>query len=637
MRTTTWIFLFYIGLCWSCQSPSESSDLPPPNIVWLVAEDISPALGCYGDPLAITPNIDEIARNGVLFQKAYATAPICAPARSCLVTGLYATSMGTQHLRSEIPFSNSLRTLPEHLAKAGYFTSNRNKTDYNFDPNGRWEHWSGSLAPWRERKPGQPFFSFINIGPSHEGSVNNVSRYKEIEANLSSKDASLTDPDKVTVPPYYPDTEASRKVWAHYYNVLRALDANVGQVMDSLNQDGLLENTIIFFFGDHGFGMPRYKRWLYQTGLRVPLLVQVPPAYQHLNFAEVGSQTDRLVSFVDFAPTVMTLAGLTPVPEMEGRPFLGNELSPERRFVFAARDRADDMYEMSRAVVGQDYIYIRHYMPHLPPIQSGFIYGNHKPAFKALREAKLGGLNNDEQDKLWLPKPREELYDLKADPKELNNIVGHEDLQETRAELRAELEAWMQETKDLGFLPEAEYMIRSENNSPYDYARSPDYKIKAIHAAAELVGSNDKNAIKTALQHEDAGVRYWGVMAVRNLPALDSELMIRLQPLLTDESPSVQIMAAETLCMKTPHQQSIEVLGKWVEDERPWLALQAARSIQLVGAAARPLIPKLYKVLEKNLGEPGAKRKYKDFNYAAFTSWALEWALQELGEDIVVN
>ena len=635
MRITSWLSLFCIVLCSSCQSPLESIDLPPPNIVWLVAEDISPALGCYGDTLAITPNIDAIAKKGVLFQRAYATAPICAPARSCLVTGLYATSMGTQHLRSEVPFSNSLRTLPEHLAKAGYFTSNRNKTDYNFDPNGRWEHWSGSLAPWRQRKANQPFFSFINVGPSHEGSVNNVARYKEIAAKLEG--SNLTDPDGVTVPPYYPDTEATREVWAHYYNVLRALDANVGQVMDSLEQDGLLENTIIFFFGDHGFGMPRYKRWLYRTGLQVPLLIQVPAAYQHLSIAEAGRQTDRLVSFVDFAPTVLSLAGLSPVREMEGMPFLGEDLLPERRFVFAARDRADDMYEMSRAVVGQGYIYIRHYMPHLPPIQSGFIYGNQKPAFKALREAKLSGLNNEEQDKLWLAKPTEEMYDLRTDPQELNNIVGHEDLQETRAELRAELGAWMKEKKDLGLLPEAEYMIRSANTSPYDYARSTAYEIEAIHAAAELVGSNDKEAIEAALQHKDAGVRYWGVMAVRNLPNLDPASMGRLEPLLTDESPSVQIMAAETLCLKTPHQKAIEVLGKWVEDERPWLALQAARSIQLVGPAARPLIPKLYQVLEKNLGEPGATRKYKDFNYAAFTSWALEWALQELGEDIAVN
>lgn len=635
MRFIYWLFLCIIGICYSCTSPSESSDLPLPNIIWLVAEDISPALGCYGDSLAITPNIDAIAQNGVLFQKAYATAPICAPARSCLITGLYATSMGTQHLRSEIPFSSQLQTLPEHLAHAGYFTSNRNKTDYNFDPNDRWQHWSGSLAPWRHRSSDQPFFSFINVGPSHEGSVNNEKRYEEISATLSEDQ--LTNPSQVPVPPYYPDTEETRTVWAHYYDVLRALDKNVGQVMDSLADDGLLENTIVFFFGDHGFGMPRYKRWLYQTGLRVPLLVQVPENYQHLINGEPGSQTDRLVSFVDFAPTVLSLAGLTPPKEMEGQAFLGKDLLPARRFVFAARDRADDMYEMSRAVVGDRYIYIRHYMPHLPPIQSGFIYGDQKPAFRALRKAKKAGLNNEEQDKLWQAKPVEELYDLQADPFELNNIASHEDIQETKAELRAELDAWMTGTKDLGLLAEAEYMIRSRASTPYDYAQSSAYQVGEIMGAAELVGSQNIQAITAALQHEDSGVRYWGVMAVQNLTTPSKGIMNLLESLLGDDSPSVQILTAETLCLKDTSSEAVEVLGKWVMDDRPWLALQAARSIQLIGPAARPLIPRLYQVLKKNLGGPNAKRKYKDFNYAAFTSWALEWALQELGEEVAVN
>ncbi|MBX2874232.1 MAG: sulfatase-like hydrolase/transferase, partial [Saprospiraceae bacterium] len=551
MRSIYWLFLCSIGLCCSCASPSESSDLPPPNIIWLVAEDISPALGCYGDPLAITPNIDEIARKGVLYERAYATAPICAPARSCLITGLYATSMGTQHLRSEIPFSAQLQTLPEHLAEAGYFTSNRNKTDYNFDPAGRWEHWSGSLAPWRHRSSDQPFFSFINVGPSHEGSVNNEKRYQEIAATLS--DEQLTDPNQLTVPPYYPDTEETRTVWAHYYDVLRALDDNVGQVMDSLAADGLLENTVIFFFGDHGFGMPRYKRWLYQTGLRVPLLIQVPEAYQDFQLGQAGSQTDQLVSFVDFAPSVLSLAGLSPPREMEGQAFLGTEIGPARRFVFGARDRADDMYEMSRAVIGERYIYIRHYMPHLPPIQSGFIYGDQKPAFRALRNAKVAGLNNAEQDKLWVAKPMEELYHLKTDPDELNNIAKHEDIQEIKAELRAELHAWMRSTKDLGLLPEAEYMIRSQANSPYDYARSSIYPVEELLSAAELVGEQNQIAIQTALQDEDSGVRYWGVMALRNSASISPEEVALLESLLTDDSPSVQIMAAETLCMQTPH------------------------------------------------------------------------------------
>ncbi len=635
MRSIHWLFLSIIGICCSCTSPSESSDLPPPNIAWLVAEDISPALGCYGDSLAITPNIDAIAAHGILYQKAYATAPICAPARSCLITGLYATSMGTQHLRSETPFSPQLMTLPEHLAKAGYFTSNRNKTDYNFDPDGLWEHWSGSLAPWRHRSSNQPFFSFINVGPSHEGSVNNEKQYQEIATTLSED--RLTNPSQVSVPPYYPNTEETRTVWAHYYDVLRALDDNVGQVLDSLADDGLLENTIIFFFGDHGFGMPRYKRWLYQTGLRVPLLVQIPEAYQHLALDKPGTQTNQLVSFVDFTPTVLSLVGLSPVAEMEGQAFLGKDHLSARHFTFAARDRADDMYEMSRAVLSDRYIYIRHYMPHLPPIQSGFIYGDQKPAFRALRRAKAAGLNNEEQNKLWKAKPLEELYDLKADPYELNNIADHEDLQETKTELKAALHAWMEETRDLGLLAEAEYMIRSQASTPYDYARSSAYQTDELIATAELVGTQDAAAITATLAHEDSGLRYWGVMALRNLPSLQPASIDLLKSLLEDESPSVQILAAETICIHANNAKAVEVLGKWVLDERPWLALQAARSIQLIGPAARPLIPKLYQVLEKNLGGPDAKRKYKDFNYAAFTSWALEWALKELGEEVVVN
>lgn len=635
MRLFFWLCLGTFCLFWSCQAEEDISSLPPPNIIWLVAEDISPALGCYGDSLARTPNIDAMAKSGTRFDRAYATAPICAPARSCLITGLYATSMGTQHLRCEIPFSAQLQTLPEHLAKEGYFTSNRNKTDYNFDPQGRWEHWSASLAPWRYRTKDQPFFSFINVGPSHEGSVNNEQQYQRIVADLPEEQ--LTDPEVVQIPPYYPETEDTKAVWAHYYDVLRALDANVGQVLDSLRQDGLLDNTIVFFFGDHGFGMPRYKRWLYQTGLQVPLLVQIPEKYRHFGLGDPGTSTDRLVSFVDFAPTVLQLAGIKPPREMEGQAFLGPQRAAERRFVFGARDRADDMYEMSRAVINDRYIYIRHYMPHLPPIQSGFIYGNQKHAFRALREAKELGINRQEQDKLWKPKPVEELYDLKTDPHELNNIVAHEDLQETRTELRAELQAWMKGRKDLGLLPEAEYMIRSEGSTPYDYAQTEDFRPDRLLAAAERVGHWDEKAIKEALVDMDSGVRYWAVMAVRNAPNFGPMEAALIKPLLEDPSPSVQILVAETLCQAGQHLESIAVLGKWVVDDRPWLALQAARSIQLVGPAAKPLVPTIYQVLEKNLGGPNAKRKYKDFNYAAFTSWALEWALQNMGEDIVVN
>jgi arylsulfatase A-like enzyme len=634
------IIYLSLALLFGCQPDENPSarNLRPPNIVWLVAEDISPALGCYGDPLAKTPNIDKIASIGIRFNKAFATAPICAPSRSTLMSGLYATSLGTQHLRCEIPFPDQLKTLPEHLSAAGYFTSNRNKTDYNFDPEGRWEHWSGSYAPWRHRKQdNQPFYSFINVGPSHEGSVNNDTRHLESIADIPQEQ--LVDPSMVTVPPYYPDNAQSQEVWARYYNVLQALDKNVGQVLDSLEADGLMDETVIFFFGDHGFGMPRYKRWLYKTGLHVPLLVSVPEKYAHLFNQQPGSSTDQMVSFVDFPATALNLAGVQIPEAMEGQPFLGDSLPEPRKYVFGARDRADDMYEMSRAVLNDRYIYIRHYMPHLPYIQSGFIYSDVKYGFRTLRAARNAGALNEEQQKLWNPKPVEELYDLQADPQELNNVAANADFAGIKQQLKEQMDHWMVEHKDFGLLPEAEYMIRSQHSSPYEYARNrEDYQAASILASANMVGTATQSQCVGKLANPDSGVRYWATMALMQFDGLDQQSIDALKKALEDDSPSVQINAAETLCRAGSHPEAVQTLGNWVQDERPWVAMQAARSIQLVGDDARPLIPVIYEVLESNLrGDDGSHRKYKDFNYAAFTSWALEWALQELGEEVVVN
>jgi arylsulfatase A-like enzyme len=545
--------------------------------------------------------------------------------------------MGTQHLRCEVPFSEQLKTLPEYLSAAGYFTSNRNKTDYNFDPENRWEHWSGSYAPWRHREqPDQPFFSFINVGPSHEGSVNNDERYLESIADIAPDD--LVDPSRVQVPPYYPDNEQSREVWARYYNVLQALDKNVGQVLDSLEADGLMDETIIFFFGDHGFGMPRYKRWLYNTGLQVPLLVQFPEKYAHLFPDGPGSSTDQMVSFVDFPATALNLAGVDIPGTMEGQAFLGDSLPAPREYVFAARDRADDMYEMSRAVIDDRYIYIRHYMPHLPYIQSGYIYSDVKFGFRTLRQARDEGELNQEQLKLWNSKPYEELYDLRADPQELDNVADNADYAGIKDQLKEQLDNWMVKHKDLGLLPEAEYMQRGAGSSPYDYSRSSnDFDAQAVLDAAEMVGQATQQQCVAKLKDPASGVRYWSTMALMQFDHLDRQSIEALKQTLRDESPSVQINAAEALCRAGNYPEAVEVLGKWVQDERPWLAMQAARSIQLVGEDARPLVPVIYEVLEKNLGEPGQRLKYKDFNYAAFTSWALEWALQELGVEVEVN
>ncbi|MEM7656763.1 MAG: sulfatase-like hydrolase/transferase [Bacteroidota bacterium] len=620
----------------SCQPPAPAESLAPPNIIWLVAEDISPALGAYGDALAKTPNLDRLAEQSVIFDQAYATAPICAPARTCLITGLYATSLGSQHLRCEITLPEEVQPFPYYLQEAGYYVTNRNKTDYNFSPDGIWDHWSGSYAPWRNREGDQPFFSFINVDPTHEGMANRSERLQPVIADLPPE--LRQNPDDMTVPPFYPDTPESREVWANYYELISVMDQNVGNLLDSLEADGLMDETIILFLGDHGFGMPRFKRWLYRTGLQVPMIAYVPEAYREAFGLEAGSHSDRLVSFVDMAPTALHLAGVEIPATMEGQPFLGNNLPVKRDYVFAARDRADDMYEMSRAVLDDRYLYVRNYLPHYAYMQPGFIYSDVKRGFRILRALHESGEGNAAQESLWQTKPAEELYDLENDPWELNNLADDPAYADKKDLLRTQLHQWMLSTHDLGLLPEAEYLIRSADSSPYAYARTDaDYAVGELLAAAEMVGIDEETELLPLLESEDSGVRFWGVIGMMQLEAWSASGKQALTELLRDASPSVQIQAAEALLSRGNSPQAVEVLGTWMQDERHWLALQAARSALLVGEVTRPLIPTMYAVHESLLAEPGGRLRYLDFNFAAFTAWSLEWALQELGEDVTVN
>ncbi|WP_373399264.1 sulfatase-like hydrolase/transferase [Algoriphagus halophilus] len=627
------IFSFFQSISLFAQETGKQ-----PNIIWLIAEDISPALGAYGDSFAHTPAIDQLASRGIAYTNAWTTAPICAPSRSSLITGIYATSLGTQHLRSEVKFPSQLQTLPEHLKSEGYFVTNRDKTDYNFTAEGIYDHWSSQITPWRNRPSGEPFFSFINIGPSHEGSVNNPENYKTFTQDLDP--ALIHDPNKVKLPPYYPDSKETKEVWAHYYDILTVLDRNVGEVLDSLEADGLLEETIIFFIADHGFGMPRYKRWLNKTGMHVPFILSVPKKYQEwAGLDSLVGKKDELISFIDLAPSVLSLAGAEIPISMEGKAFLGPKAkdNSQREFAFGARDRADDMVEMSRSVTDGDYIYIRHYMPHLPYIQPGFIFSDVKVAFKALRDLEKAGKTNAEQQKLWEPKPIEELYDLNQDPYETRNLANDPAFEQIKSKLKNQLHDWILETHDLGLLAEPEYMIRSSNSTPYEYGKSRDFDLDRILSQAEKVGIASEKELVSDLKDRDSGVRYWAVMGIRQLESIEKNTSEILKNLLEDESASVQIVAAETLSHFGYQEGVVEVLEKWVQDDRPWLALMAARNLLLIGPEARPAIPVMYQVLDKNLSQPGSQRKYKDANFASFTSWALEWALQELGEQITVN
>jgi len=321
--------------------------VPRPNILWISTEDISLDLGCYGDSYAVTPNLDCFAAESVRYDNAFTPAGVCAPVRSGIITGMYPTTIGTNNMRCKGVPPAQVRCFTEYLRAAGYYCTNRRKTDYQFAPPiTAWDDCSGK-GHWRNRAKGQPFFSVINITTTHESKIR--SRYEQLKH----------DPARAKLPPYYPDTPVVRKDWARYCDIITTMDQQVGQILQQLEDDGLAEETIVWFWGDHGRGLPRAKRWLYDSGLHVPLIIRVPEKFRKLAnpvdpaALEPGTVSDDLISFIDFGPTVLSLAGVKVPTHIQGRPFLGTQKAPPRKYIFAARDRMDEAYDPILALVNK--------------------------------------------------------------------------------------------------------------------------------------------------------------------------------------------------------------------------------------------------------------------------------------------
>lgn len=616
-------------ISFSCQPEAET--LPPPNVLWISAEDISPAWGCYGDDYATTPNIDRLAENGFVYTQAFSNAPICAPARSTLITGMYATSLGTQHLRSDIPLPTDLKILPELMRRAGYFTTNNAKTDYNFNAEGRWEE-NGREAHWRNTPDDRPFFSVFNFGITHEGHAN-TDRPEDIETLET-----LHDPAEGKLPPYFPDTEEFRDIWAHQYDLITVFDQEVGKLVQQLKEDGKFENTIIFVFGDHGFGLPRYKRWLYNSGLQVPFVLHVPEKYKPLVANLQEQQTDQMVGFVDFAPTVLSLAG-TEIPQMmEGKNFLGKN-STAKDYIYGYRSRADDVYDVARSVYDGHYLYIRHFMPQNPYIQNAVIFNKGKRGYDELFRVQAEGELPPEAQDMFQPKPVEELYDLQKDPYELENLMGKEGFQQRAQKMNALLHAWMIEHHDTGLLNEGEMMVRAEGKgSVYEMARdTSDFPVETVLAAADQVGKvSSPEELADELTSEHSGVRYWGLIA---LEAYESDIVSqreRLTELLDDPSHNVAIKAAELLVNHFDDAQALQTLKeKLMLDHEP-VVLQAAISVRQIGEKAAPLLPAIQdKIMPEYAGDIWGR--YKSWSYPMFIGMALDQTLVNCGLEVAID
>ncbi len=440
-----------------------------PNILWITCEDTSPDLGCYGDPEARTPNLDRLAREGARFTNAFSVYGVCAPSRSSIITAMYPTTIGTHHMRSQGVPPPHVRCFTEYLRAAGYYCTNNVKTDYNFDaPLTAWDE-NSRQAHWRGRAPGQPFFSVFNHTVTHESQI-------RVEPDAFARNIQALrpedrhDPARAKLPPYYPDTPVVRNDWVRYYDLVTAMDLQAAGLLRQLEEDGLADNTIVFFFSDHGRGLPRAKRWPYDSGIHVPLIIRWP---RWPGGIRPGTVREDLVSLMDAGPTVLSLAGV-PIPShMQGRAFLGEQAAPPRPYVFAARDRMDETYDIIRAVRDKRYKYIRNFQACKPYAQY-IDYMEKMPTMQEWRRLNKEGKLVGPQRLFFLPeKLPEELYDVTADPHEINNLARSPEHQEVLKRMRAALEQWRKETNDLGLVPEDELKERMRPGGKWSVAAAP--------------------------------------------------------------------------------------------------------------------------------------------------------------------
>ena len=408
-----------------------------PNILWIVSEDTGPEFGCYGYPLVHTPNVDRLAKEGARFTNAFTATPVCSTSRSTFMTGVYCTTLGAHHHRSHrrdgYTLADGIHVFTQYLRDAGYFTAipGGKKTDWNFKPKVK----PYDSNKWDDLKAHQPFFAQYQFSETHR-------RFKHCKEHP-------VDPAKVALPPYYPDHPVAREDWALYLETVNVLDQKIGTVLQRLEKDGLADNTIVFYFGDHGRAHVRGKQWLYDGGIHIPLVIRWP------GHIKAGTKIEELVSALDFAPTVLDLAG-APVPKhMQGRVFLGPHKQPEPEHVFATRDRCDETMDRIRAVRSRRWKYLRNFMPERPYTQLNRYKERSYPMLPLLRKLHAEGKLTPTQALFMAERrPAEELYDVQADPWEVKNLADSPDHQAVLLKMRKRLDQWIQETGDKAETPE---------------------------------------------------------------------------------------------------------------------------------------------------------------------------------------
>ncbi len=588
------VFVALLTLAFSPASANAADAPARPNILWITCEDTGPLLGAYGDTFALTPRLDAFARESVRYTQAFAYTGACSPSRSCLISGVYPLRLGTHQMRSTIALPPAIKGFPAYLRASGYYASNNQKEDYNFRASPDvWDE-SSRTAHWRNRAPGQPFFSVFNLMVTHQSNIFAPDPlYRRNTARLTP--AQRRDPAAVPVPPIHPDTPEFRRDWARHYENVTAMDYQVGDLLDDLARDGLAEDTIVFFFSDHGTGMPAIKMWAGGPSLRVPFMVRFPAKWAHLAPGRPGTTTDRLVSFVDFAPTVLSLAGIAAPAHFEGTAFLGPAAGPARTFIFAAKDRQSEMSETIRTVRDDRFQYLRNFRPHFPSGQF-MSYNWQHASMQAWERLHLAGQLSGPPARFFAPhKPREELYDVRTDPWQLRNLAADPAYAPELARLRALLAAQMRAHHDLGLLPEHELHLRAAGSTPYAIATDPRLNpLDALLRAADLANAmapENLPALSALLRDPDAAVRWWGATGLLALGAGAAPAKPALLAALDDPSPDVRLAAAEALARLGELDRALATLASALRLDQVFVRLAALNVVLRLGPLARSLVP----------------------------------------------
>jgi arylsulfatase A-like enzyme len=588
----------------------QKQELPKPNILWVTIEDTSPQIiGCYGNDDALTPVIDKLAEEGVRFTNSFSTGTVCSPSRTAIITGVKTYKAGTGNHRSKYPVPEFIKGFPYYLQQQGYYTTNNVKTDYNVASEKAFitEAWneSSNQAGWWNRKPGQPFFAVFNYNESHQSRtmtetydwyLKNVLEHLAPEERIGDNDFEM--------PPFYLDSPEMRKQFARVYNAIKLTDNRIGDLLARLEKDNLKDSTIIFFYSDHGEGMPRGKTNGINYGYRVPFIVWFPEMYKHLSpWGTGGVVTSELVDFTDLAPTLISLAGGEIPEHLEGRPFMGKKRSEPVNHLNLSSDRSDNGIDMVRTVTDGRFVYSRNFMPYI--YEARYIrymeIGEIKQQMrKDLAENKLNAL----QKSLFEPRPPEFLFDIENDLWETKNLAGVPEFQPVLEKMRRLLKEEVLQSRDVMFLPEYEIGLLSETTTAFEFRLDTEkYLLDKIYEAASLAGFRGKEIAEQQIEllsNENPVIRYWAILGLRSQkPEILEQFSEKILAAMNDEYPPAAVLASAIAYGMFNDKTAEENLKKFCTHENLDISLMAVYSLLYVDPEQRePFVETVWKVRE---------------------------------------